>query len=103
VLGKVPYLRSPPPECCHFHATVAVKVDMEGCNRKIAVMVVFPGQIFGKLTGLMIVNVHHGGGALGVWTLLLCCALNTRAGEIADGFGAVLIAAGIYKSVELCH
>ncbi len=87
----------------HFHATVVVEMDVQGGQRQFVVIVEGLGEALRQLAGSVIVNIHQGGDAIALGVQSFGRLADTGAGQVADGFGAVLIAAAGNDAVELDH
>src|SRR5262245_5495497 len=103
VLGEVLHRAGLALEHGHLHAAVVVEVDVERGQRQLVVIVERLGQPFGQLAGGVIVDVDDGGHAVALGVEGLRRLADAGAGEVADGLGAVLVAAGRDDAIELGH
>src|SRR5262245_4350917 len=103
VLGEVLDRAGLALEHGHLHAAVVVEVDVERGQRQLVVVVERLGQPLGQLAGGVIVDVDHGRHAVALGVERFRRLADAGAGEVADGLGAILVAAGRDDAIELGH
>jgi hypothetical protein len=103
VIRKCFHLGAPASEHSHLKATVVVEMDMEGCLRKAVMGVEILGQALGQLARGVVVDIAQGGDAIAVMRHFEVRLRQARAGQIANRFRAIGVAAPRHKGIDLGH
>jgi hypothetical protein len=103
VVGEVLNLWYFPSQHSHLHAALVIEVNMHCRERKVMVLVERSREALRKVARLMIIDIDERRYALLRRAGLLGRLSDAGAGEIADRFRSVLVAADGDHAVELSH
>src|SRR5260370_29531883 len=103
VIRECLHLGAPASEHSHLKTTVMVEMDMERCLRKTMMRVEILGQALAQLARRVVVDIAEGGDAIAVMRHFEVRLRQARAGQIANRFRAIGVAAPRHKSIDLRH
>ena len=103
VIRECLHLGAPASEHSHLKTTVVIEMDMERCLRKTMMRVEILGQALGQLARRVVVDIAQGGDAIAVMRHFEVRLRQARAGQIANRFRAIGVAAPRHKGIDLGH
>jgi hypothetical protein len=99
MIGEMPDLGFCAAQHSHFKAGIVIEMNMQGRDGEIVAMVLGARQSFGERARFMVENIDERGDT-GAFATLAARLLQAGAGQVAQSFRPVLIAARLLELVD---
>lgn len=100
-VGKRTHFLESTPQHDRFQTIVMVQMDMRGCHAKIVMIMLQRCEAAGQHALVMIIDIADHGNAMMRFVGGLALLLKPPAHQIAERFGAILIAVAFDQAIEL--